>query len=454
MAVIGEQLQLLFALYTRPVKAASRIIDTGRFWFALCAALLVLGGLQAGLFRAIAPRADFLPSSRPAHVQDKASTPPQATQPAADDDDTPALGRTELDRSLYVRAFLMVVNPMTALKIIGAIALAFVPVVILVMTLYRSHESFPVMLRKDYLSFANCVLLSLAASHLPLAVLNAVVPVTQFGWPVALAVFAAAQVYFLILVMYCVRTMWGTGFPAAAGAAVLGSGAMLGGLFAFVILGAGMFYFSSPFFLYYAYIFVGSDIRAVGDGFRARQHLRRQLDIATHNPRDADAHYQLGLIYQQRRQYDEAKPRFARAIEIDPKEADPVFQLGRIALIEERLDDAIELLNRAAALDDKCSSHEVWRELGVAYFQASRPQEARLALGKYVERRAYDPEGLYWLGKALAGLGEPSEARQQFESCKEAVETMPPHRRRQLSRWRRMAVAELRGLEKTSAVRS
>jgi tetratricopeptide (TPR) repeat protein len=225
-------------------------------------------------------------------------------------------------------------------------------------------------------------------------------------------------------------------------------------LVAFTLVGSSVYYLSSPFFLYYAYVLLGSDARALGDGFRARQHLRRQLDIATSNPRDADAHYQLGLIYQQRRQYDEAKTRFARAVEIDPKEADPIFQLGRIAIAEERWDDAIELLNRAAALDDKCCSNEVWRELGQAYFQKSRLDEARAALGKYVDRRSYDPEGLYWLGKALAGLGASGEARQSFETCRESVETMPPHRRRQLSRWKRMANAELRSLEKPAGVRS
>ena len=120
-----------------------------------------------------------------------------------------------------------------------------------------------------------------------------------------------------------------------------------------------------------------------------------------------------------------------------------MFQLGRIALEEERLDDAIELLTRAAALDDKCCSHEVWRDLGVAYFRSGRLEEAGLALSKFVERRSYDPEGLYWYGKSLLALGQTDEARQQFEQCREAVETMPTNRRRQLrngSAWRRRSL--------------
>ncbi len=61
-----------------------------------------------------------------------------------------------------------------------------------------------------------------------------------------------------------------------------------------------------------------------------------------------------------------------------------------------------------------------------------------------MERRSYDPEGLYWYGKSLLALGQLDDARQQFEQCREAVDTMPANRRRQLAKWKRLAVAELR----------
>ena len=381
-----EQLQLLITLYARPVRAASRIIDHGRLWFAVCAALLVL---------VIEPGGVFLPNK-------------------------------------------------AILRTLGAIAIVLAPAVILAMSVYRSRESFPVLLRRDYLTFLNCVLLSMAAAFLPLAVLTRFL---LFGnaW-LALLLLGASNIYFLILVTCCVRTLWGSGFAVASGAAIAGLAATFGGLIAFAALGSFMYLLSSPFVLFYAYILLGSDLRSLGEGLRARQHLRQQLDIAATNPRDADAHYQIGLIYQQRHQYDEAKRRFARAAEIDPADADPVFQLGRIALEEDRLSDAIELLTRAAALDDKCCSSEVWRGLGVAYFRSGRLEDARLALGKFVERRSYDPEGLYWYGKSLLALGQVSDAKQQFEQCREAVETMPSNRRRQLARWKRLAVAELRNI--------
>src|SRR3984957_19909771 len=282
----------------------------------------------------------------------------------------------------------------------------------------------------------------MAAAFLPLAVLSRLVGFENYQ--VALALLGASEIYFVVLVAFCVRTLWGSGLVVAGGAVVGGLGAAFGGLIALLLLDQFMYFLASPFVLFYAYILLGADIQSLGDALRARQHLRLQLDIAATNPRDADAHYQIGLIYQQRHQYDEAKRRFARAIEIDATEADPVFQLGRIALEEERWNDAIELLTRAAALDDKCCSHEVWRDLGVAYYRSGRLEEARRALSKFVERRAYDPEGLYWYGRTLLGLGRVDDARQQFEQCREAVETMPANRRRQLGKWKRLATLELR----------
>lgn len=398
--MLGAQFQLLFLLYVRPVRAASGIIDRGRIWFAVVAAFLALA-LAPG--RVILPRFDH---------------------PLA-------------------QIILVAIQPVSSLRLLGAIAVAYVPAAILVMTVYRWHESFAVMLRKDYLTLLNCVLLAIAAAFLPLVLVTRIVFLGGFA---TLVLEIAAEIYFLILAACSIRTLYGCGAATAGVAALTGTAAMFGGMVAFVFLGGLMYYVASPFVLYFGYILLSSDMRSLGEGLRARQHLRQQLDIAATNPQDGDAQYQLGLIYQARHQYDEARKRFTRAAEIDPREADPVFQLGRIALEEERWNDAIELLSGAAALDDKCCSHEVWRDLGVAYLRSGRGEEARAALSKFVDRRPYDPEGLYWFGKALAALGRPEEARSQFEQCRDAVNTMPGNRRRQLGKWKRLANAELRNI--------
>jgi len=163
------------------------------------------------------------------------------------------------------------------------------------------------------------------------------------------------------------------------------------------------------------------------------------MEAATINPRDGSAHYQLGLIYQHRRQYAEAISRFEKAVEIASDETDAHFQLGRIAREQDRLQDAINHFSVVLEQDDKHSHSEIWREIGATYFTASMFTDAKEALEKFLERRAYDPEGLYYYGKTLEQLGHPAEAREMFGRCIEAVKTMPSYRYREQRKWDKLA---------------
>ncbi|MEI9813557.1 MAG: tetratricopeptide repeat protein [Acidobacteriota bacterium] len=143
-------------------------------------------------------------------------------------------------------------------------------------------------------------------------------------------------------------------------------------------------------------------------GCGARQNFRRNLEAATLNPHDGDAQYQLGLIYQDRRGYTEAIARFQKAVEIDKTDPGPVYQLGCIAREQGRFQEALQYLNTAATLDPKHNSNEVWRELGATNFALGYVDLARQQLEAYVDRREYDPQGLYWLGRCYKSLnGQP-----------------------------------------------
>jgi tetratricopeptide (TPR) repeat protein len=93
----------------------------------------------------------------------------------------------------------------------------------------------------------------------------------------------------------------------------------------------------------------------------------------------------------------------------------PFYQLGRIAREQGRYAEAIEYCRAAARIDDKHSSSEVWREMGIANFLAGDGKAARESLEKYLQRRPYDPEGLCWYGRTMAKLGCAAEARSAFE---------------------------------------
>ncbi|HVO97824.1 MAG TPA: tetratricopeptide repeat protein [Bryobacteraceae bacterium] len=388
-----ENITALYLLYVRPVAAISRILDRGRMWFAVGAAVLVSMMLRMWLME------------------------------------------VRVGGPLAARTFASWIG-FSSLAPLVAIVVVFVPAVILLRAV-SGFGSFSVLMRSDYLSLLLCVLMAWSAAYLPFVLLGVL-----FG-P---ALLIPANIYFMVLAAFGVRTVFGIGFGRAFGWTLVGCGAAMGGIALSDLAGPLKYYAMSPFLLYYAYMMFGSDVRSLGEGLRSRQHFQRQLEIATSNPRDADAHYQLGLIYQKRRQYSEAIARFQRAIEIDPTEADAQFQLGRIARQQSRYDDAIRYLSAAAGLNDKLASSEVWRELGAAYFGASRFEEAAAALAKYTARRAYDPEGQYWHGKALATLGRSAEAREAFRTCVDAVDTMPRHRRAEVRQWKGLARKELANL--------
>jgi tetratricopeptide (TPR) repeat protein len=167
------------------------------------------------------------------------------------------------------------------------------------------------------------------------------------------------------------------------------------------------------------------------------------LEAAAVNPHDAEAQYQLGLIYQHRRRYAEAIRRFQNAIAIDAKETDAHFQLGRIAREQGRLKDALAHFQAVIDQDESHSSSEILRELGALYLAVRQYGDARSELERYVARREYDPEGLYYYGRALEGLGETAAARDAYSRAVEAARTAPAYRRRFTARWNRLAQKQL-----------
>jgi len=167
--------------------------------------------------------------------------------------------------------------------------------------------------------------------------------------------------------------------------------------------------------------------------------------LATLNPRDADAHYQLGLIYVQRRSLEEAEKSFRRAVEIDPNDPESLFQLGKLLRLQPQHEtEALDLLERAVKINPRLSNYEVWRELGALALASGHPKEALEQLEYYVNYREYDPEGLVLLGQALRAANREADAKSMFQKAIEAAKTAPDFRRPALRRWESQARQELR----------
>ncbi|MEK6335109.1 MAG: tetratricopeptide repeat protein [Acidobacteriota bacterium] len=201
----------------------------------------------------------------------------------------------------------------------------------------------------------------------------------------------------------------------------------------------------SPFLLIFAFLLLRGYFTGVVSTQRSRAAFKQNLEAATINPRDSSAHYNLGLIHQQRGELDQARERFQRAIDIDPEELDAHYQLGRIGRAQNRLPEAIGHFEEVVQRDQSHAQHEIWREIGATYIAAGQYSDARDALEKFLDRRSNDPQGLYLIGRAHAGLGDNQEATSSMQACIEAVKTAPAYKYRTEKRWLHEAQQFLKG---------
>lgn len=192
---------------------------------------------------------------------------------------------------------------------------------------------------------------------------------------------------------------------------------------------------ASPFLLLMLFLLLRGYVGEFTRTQRARESFRQNLEAATLNPADASAHYNLGLIHQQRGELEAARERFERAVQIDADEIDAHYQLGRIARQQKRLADAVKNFEQVVSRDQSHAQNEIWREVGATYIAAGQFEDARSALEQFLEHRPSDPEALYLMGRAHAGLGHQREAASSMQACIEAVKTAPAYKYRADKRW-------------------
>ena len=449
-----SQIVLLLRLYISPLKTFSKIVDEGRLFFAVIAALAAVFALQmprtVEYQRQAAETYSRILKEKRAQAASKAAEADVADETdEADEAPIPRLPFGTVSIPEAAERF-TARSPSHYFPALLALALCFVPAAILIVTLWESIGAFSTILFRDYLALLVCTLLAWTAAYLPMALINGSLLYVHSPWFDHPALWAIAQVCFLALATCAIRTLMGTSFPHAAAAACGAAVAGVAGIAVYGVLGGVTSWLASPFILYYLYNGLAPEFRSLGVGLRSRQRFKTHLENATLNPRDAEAHYQLGLLYQQRRQNALAIEEFQKSVAIDPADPDAHFQLGRIARQEGRYDAAFEHCRAAARADDKHCSSEVWREIGVIDHLRGQAENARLALEKYLDRRPYDPEGQCWYGRTLIKLGLPDQAKAAFDQAIESVRTMPAARKRQVRAWESEARKELRTLKSTA----
>jgi tetratricopeptide (TPR) repeat protein len=417
---MGGDLARLLSLYFRPRRAFAGIVDEGSLLFAFLAAGLASALLGLGPVSGALARRPVVPPAAAQHAPEENGAQAPGGPAHAPMDGVPADPRALLASAVGA----------SGVWAVAGLTLVYTPIVLLAATLVASIGSFGVAFRRDFGPLLAAVLNAWAAAFLPAALVSFLTPLVA-----VLLLWTVAAAGFTVLVALAVRTVLGVRGLGAAAAALAG---WLG-----FALQPCLVFLASPFLLYLAWQFLHGDIGDVLWSFRARQSFRRYLEAATINPRDADAHVQLGLIHLQRGQRDEAAARFRRAVEIDPREVDARFHLGRLAREDGRHEEALRHFEVVLEKDSAYRGHEAWREVGATYLDHGSVAEARWALEKFAERRPHDPEGLFHLGAAAARLGDAAAAKDAFQRCVESVDTMPRYRRGEVRAWAQKALQAL-----------
>ncbi len=334
---------------------------------------------------------------------------------------------------------------MTAVMIVLFAAVVYSPFLILIANLFERRASISLVMREEFPAMVSCVLLSLAVSFLV-----TLLPAVVIGWQSA-KLGAALGFFVLVAVIPLPIFAW---FMALTTGSIFNIGWMAVSLAVLVsflslltlplFIDATSFVCGSPFLLLLLVFLLRDRFNDFMQSHQSRQSFRQNLQAATLNPADSSAHYNLGLLYQQRGELDAAIGSFRRAIEIDPNETDAHFQLGRIARWQNRFDEAVQHFEQVIRQDQSFSQHEIWRETALVYYSAKQYPDALEMFDKFLEKRPSDAQGRYWRGMTLHSLGRTGEASEEMQNCIESVKNAPAYKYRTERQWLHLAQNFLR----------
>jgi Flp pilus assembly protein TadD len=131
-------------------------------------------------------------------------------------------------------------------------------------------------------------------------------------------------------------------------------------------------------------------------------------EILTISDNVAEAHYNLGYTYEQRRSFSQAESEYRRTLELEPGKGDSYVALARVLEAAGQSEQALALLAEAA--ERFADDARLQLSLGVRYFDLSLADQATAAFQRARVLDASDPEPLYFLGMLAVQKGLVPEA--------------------------------------------
>jgi tetratricopeptide (TPR) repeat protein/Tol biopolymer transport system component len=150
-----------------------------------------------------------------------------------------------------------------------------------------------------------------------------------------------------------------------------------------------------------------------------QRQCAKALDL---NPKNADAHFYLGLALFGRKQHDEAIKHLSEAARLKPTSSEIRTHLGAVYIAKGMLDEAIDHLHRALQMDPNNS--EAYFNLGVATSLRGDKLAAIRNWSRAVQLKPDDHEAHYNLARTLEEQGDVERA---IEHYRRVVQLQPDH---------------------------
>lgn len=130
----------------------------------------------------------------------------------------------------------------------------------------------------------------------------------------------------------------------------------------------------------------------------------------------------LGILYLDQNRPDKAKPLFKKAVGLNPPDLSACYQLGRLKQMENDHQGAIPLYLQM--LEQQPELGLVWNNLGVAYRETGKPDDAMASFRSAVR---FAPEMAEAWNNWGVALDEKNEADQALNAYQKALEIQPDY---------------------------
>ncbi len=145
---------------------------------------------------------------------------------------------------------------------------------------------------------------------------------------------------------------------------------------------------------------------------RAKEKLAKALDI---EPKNANAHATYGLVFQLEGETDLAEAYFKQAVRYDSQSAQIRNSYGAFLFSEKRFHEAVDQLSKASEDRFYPNRPMVFENLGVAYDRIGDTEEAEHAFVRATQLNPQQPRALIELGEIRFGERNYIESRDYYK---------------------------------------